>query len=71
MPTAPEKSAREEGRNSLLEFLEKASIAPGAKGEVTALSPDGTITVEMGGERVGVGAFAADRILATEGVNGA
>ena len=56
---------------SLLEFLEKASIAPGAKGEVTALSPDGTITVEMGGERVGVGAFAADRILATEGVNGA
>ena len=55
----------------LLEFLEKASIAPGAKGEVTALSPDGTITVEMGGERVGVGAFAADRILATEGVNGA
>ena len=49
----------------LLEFLETSSIQPGHTGTVTALSPDGTITIEIGGRHVGVGAFASARILVT------
>lgn len=47
----------------LLEFLEESQVVPGRGGEVTATSPDGTTTVEIGGTHVGVGAFAATRIL--------
>ncbi|MDG2428131.1 MAG: metal-dependent transcriptional regulator [Acidimicrobiales bacterium] len=47
----------------LLEFLEGSSIIPGNGGVVTAASPDGTVTVEVGGAYVGVGSFAAERIL--------
>ena len=36
---------------------------PGTNGDVTAVSPDGTLTVEIDGRHVGVGAFASDRIL--------
>jgi DtxR family transcriptional regulator, Mn-dependent transcriptional regulator len=50
----------------LLEFLEGAAIQPGQVGLLTAASPDGTITVEVDGRHVGVGAFAAARILVTE-----
>lgn len=49
----------------LLEFLESSSITPGKKGKVTAASPDGTMTVEIGGNHIGVGAFASSRILVT------
>ena len=47
----------------LLEFLEDAAIQPGHEGTVTASSPDGTTTVEIEGRHIGVGAFAAERIL--------
>jgi DtxR family Mn-dependent transcriptional regulator len=47
----------------LLEFLEDSDMVPGSVGRVTAASPDGTITVEIGGRYVGVGAFASERIL--------
>jgi DtxR family transcriptional regulator, Mn-dependent transcriptional regulator len=47
----------------LLEFLEDAALTPGRQGRVTAAEPDGTITVEIGGRRVGVGPFASTRIL--------
>ena len=47
----------------LLEFLEDATIQPGYNGTVTALSPDGTTTVEIDGRTVGIGAFASERIL--------
>jgi DtxR family Mn-dependent transcriptional regulator len=47
----------------LLDYLEGASIQPGHKGSVTAASPDGTVTVEMNGQHVGVGVFASTRIL--------
>jgi DtxR family transcriptional regulator, Mn-dependent transcriptional regulator len=47
----------------MLEFLEAADILPGRGGVVTAASPDGTTTVEIGGAHVGIGAFAAARIL--------
>jgi DtxR family transcriptional regulator, Mn-dependent transcriptional regulator len=47
----------------LLEFLEDSSLQPGMSGVITASSPDGTTTVEIGGKHVGVGAFASARIL--------
>lgn len=47
----------------LLEFLEESSLRPGCSGVVTAASPDGTLTVEIDGRHVGVGAFASERIL--------
>ena len=47
----------------LLEFLEAASVVPGNRGVLTAASPDGTVTVEIRGNHVGIGAFAASRIL--------
>jgi DtxR family Mn-dependent transcriptional regulator len=49
----------------LLEFLEEASIQPGHSGLLTAASPDGTLTVEIDGRHVGIGAFASKRILVT------
>jgi len=49
----------------LLQFLEKSAIQPGHEGLITATSPDGTMTIEIGGAHVGVGAFATARILVT------
>ncbi|MBI2708889.1 MAG: metal-dependent transcriptional regulator [Actinobacteria bacterium] len=49
----------------MLEFLEDADVVPGRDGRVTATSPDGTTTVEIKGNRVGIGAFASSRILVT------
>lgn len=49
----------------LLDFLEESEITPGRIGTITAASPDGTVTVEIDGHTVGVGAFASDRILVT------
>jgi DtxR family Mn-dependent transcriptional regulator len=47
----------------LLVFLEDAAVQPGRQGTVTATSPDGTMTVEIDGSHVGLGAFASARIL--------
>jgi DtxR family Mn-dependent transcriptional regulator len=47
----------------LLDFLEESNILPGHSGVLTAASPDGTVTVEIDGRHVGVGAFASARIL--------
>jgi DtxR family transcriptional regulator, Mn-dependent transcriptional regulator len=49
----------------MLEFLEASSLQPGHVGQVTAVSPDGTLTVNVADHHVGVGPFAADRILVT------
>jgi DtxR family Mn-dependent transcriptional regulator len=49
----------------LLEFLEESSLRPGCSGVITASSPDGTLTIEIDGRHVGVGAFASERILVT------
>jgi DtxR family Mn-dependent transcriptional regulator len=51
----------------LLEFLEQAELRPGAKGAITAASPDGTTTVEVEGHHVGIGAYACARILVSAG----
>ena len=47
----------------LLDFLESSSILPGRSGVITAASPDGTVTVEIEGRHIGVGAYASARIL--------
>ncbi len=47
----------------LLDYLEESSILPGHSGVLTATSPDGTVTIEIDGRHVGVGAFASSRIL--------
>jgi len=49
----------------LLEFLEKSSLVPGKRGQIEAVSPDGTTTVEVEGRHVGIGSFASERILVT------
>ena len=51
----------------MLDFLENASITPGSTGTVTAMSPDGTATIQIGDAAVGVGGFASARILVTAG----
>jgi DtxR family transcriptional regulator, Mn-dependent transcriptional regulator len=51
----------------LLEFLEQSEVVPGRSGTITATSPDGTTTVEIDGNHVGLGAFASQRILVTTG----
>jgi DtxR family Mn-dependent transcriptional regulator len=48
----------------LLEFLEGCDVLPGRQGTITASSADET-TVVIDGEPVGIGAFAAARILVT------
>ena len=47
----------------LLQYLEDAAVVPGIRGQVTASSPDGTVTVEIDGRHVGIGSFASHRIL--------
>ena len=49
----------------LLDFLEGSSVVPGAEGVITASSPDGTTTVEIDGNHVGIGGFASERIHVT------
>ena len=49
----------------LLEFLEDSALRPGRTGIVKAASPDGTLTIEIEGNHVGVGSFASERILVT------
>lgn len=53
--------------DGMLDFLENASITPGSKGTITAMSPDGTATVQIGEGAVGVGGFASARILVSAG----
>lgn len=51
----------------LLEFLEENHLVPGTDAKVIAKSPDGTATVEIAGQVVGISAFTAERILVTAG----
>jgi DtxR family transcriptional regulator, Mn-dependent transcriptional regulator len=47
----------------LLDFLEACKVQPGRSGTVVAASPDGTMTVTIDEGTVGIGAFAAARVL--------
>ena len=50
----------------MLEFLERSNVVPGSEGTVVAISPDGTTTIDVQGAVVGLGRFAAERILVTD-----
>lgn len=47
----------------LLQYLEDASVTPGRHGSVTACSPDGTVTVCIDDQHIGIGQYAASRIM--------
>jgi len=53
--------------DGVLDFLEASAMMPGNRGRLTAASPDGTVTVEIDGRHVGIGAFAGGRILVSVG----
>lgn len=50
---------------SLLEFLEESSLIPGTDAKVITKSPDGTATIEIDGQVIGISAFTAELILVT------
>jgi DtxR family Mn-dependent transcriptional regulator len=50
----------------LLEFLEANRLLPGSVAKVITSSPDGTTTVEINGQVVGISAFTAERILVAQ-----
>ncbi len=50
----------------LLEFLEENQLLPGASATVVTSSPDGTTTLDIDGQVVGISAFTAERILVTQ-----
>jgi len=49
----------------LLDFLQQSSILPGRNGEISATNHDGTMSVVIDGNTIGVSAFASSRILVT------
>jgi DtxR family Mn-dependent transcriptional regulator len=49
----------------LLDFLQQSSILPGRRGEISATNHDGTMSVVIDGNTIGVSAFASSRILVT------
>jgi DtxR family Mn-dependent transcriptional regulator len=49
----------------LLDFLQQSSILPGRRGEISATNHDGTMSVVIDGQTIGVSAFASSRILVT------
>ncbi|MFT7598835.1 MAG: DtxR family Mn-dependent transcriptional regulator [Acidimicrobiales bacterium] len=50
----------------LLEFLEANQVTPGASAKILATSPDGTTTIDVDGQIVGLSAFTTERILVTQ-----
>jgi DtxR family Mn-dependent transcriptional regulator len=50
----------------LLEFLEANHVKPGTVGTVVTTSPNGTTTLDLDGQVVGISAFTAERILVTQ-----
>jgi Fe2+ transport system protein FeoA len=46
----------------VMRFFEEAGLMPGAGIRVLAVAPDGTMTLEIGGEKVGLGSHLADNL---------
>jgi len=49
----------------LLDFLQQSSILPGRRGEISETNHDGSMSVVIDGNTIGVSAFASSRILVT------
>lgn len=47
---------------SIMKFFEDSGLMPGAEIEVLAVAPDGTMTLEIRGDKVGVGAHLTDNL---------
>ena len=60
----PEELEFEEGQ---LDYLEGAGLLPGRSGRVVSMAPDGTTTVVVDGNPVGISSFAASRIVVSDG----
>jgi len=58
----PEELEFQEGQ---LEFLEANGLMPGRLGTMLSIAPDGTATVEVDGNPVGVGSATVNRIVVT------
>ncbi len=56
----PEELEFQEGQ---LAYLEQAGLLPGRQGQVLSIAPDGTTTVSVDGNPVGISSFAALRII--------
>jgi DtxR family transcriptional regulator, Mn-dependent transcriptional regulator len=46
----------------VMRFFEDGGLMPGASIRVLAMAPDGTMTLEVAGEKVGLGAHLADNL---------
>jgi DtxR family Mn-dependent transcriptional regulator len=46
----------------VMRFFEESGLMPGAAISVLSAAPDGTLTLEVGGERVGLGSHLADNL---------
>ena len=46
----------------VMRFFEDGGLMPGASIRVLAMAPDGTMTLEVGGEKVGLGSHLADNL---------
>jgi DtxR family Mn-dependent transcriptional regulator len=46
----------------VMRFFEDGGLMPGAEIDVLAVAPDGTMTLEVRGEKVGLGAHLADNL---------
>lgn len=55
-----------EFRDGQLAYLEKAGLIPGRTGRILSVGPDGTTTVSVDGNAVGISGFAAARIMVRE-----
>jgi Fe2+ transport system protein FeoA len=46
----------------VMRFFEESGLMPGAGITVLAVAPDGTMTLEVGGEKIGLGGHLADNL---------
>jgi DtxR family transcriptional regulator, Mn-dependent transcriptional regulator len=46
----------------VMRYFEESGLMPGAQISVLAVAPDGTMTLEVGGEKVGLGGHLADNL---------
>ena len=51
----------------VMRFFERSSLMPGARITVLSVAPDGTMTLEVGGEKVGLGSHLADNLWVRAG----
>lgn len=54
-----------EVQRDVLEYLEEKGFTPGSDGTVTAVAPDGTLSVDVSGTALAIGASEAARMYAT------